>query len=62
MYVDDRILFGDTGNQILAIIAQLQGSGLNIEDQGHPSDYVGVNIKRSRLHFPFFKNPLLRGR
>ena len=27
-------------------VAQLQGLGLKIEDQGHPADYVGVNIKR----------------
>ena len=46
VYVDDGIFIGDTGNQILAIIAQLQGVGLNIEDQGHPTDYVGVNIKQ----------------
>ena len=46
MYVEDGIFIGDTDNQILAIIAQLQGLGLKIEDQGHPADYVGVNIKR----------------
>ena len=45
MYVDDGIFIGDTNNQIFAIIAQLQGLGLKIEDQGHPADYVGVNIK-----------------
>ncbi len=30
----------------MAIISQLQGLGLKIEDQGHPAGYVGVNIKR----------------
>jgi len=44
--VDDGIFIGDTNDQILAIIAQLQGLGLKIEDQGHPADYVGVNIKQ----------------
>ena len=29
----------------MAIISQPQGSGLKIEDQGHPADYVGVYIK-----------------
>ncbi len=46
VYVDNGIFIGDNNNQILEIIAQLQGSGLKIEDQGHPADYVGVNIKR----------------
>jgi hypothetical protein len=27
-------------------IKEIQGLGLNIEDQGHPADYVGVNIKK----------------
>jgi hypothetical protein len=30
----------------MAIISQLQGLGLKIEDQGHPANYIGVNIKR----------------
>ncbi len=46
VYVDNRIFIGDTNNQILAIIAQLQGSGLKIADQGHPADYEGVHIKQ----------------
>jgi hypothetical protein len=46
VYVDDGIFIGDSNNQILAIIAQLQSLGLKIEDQGHPADYVGVNIKK----------------
>ena len=33
VYVDDGIFIGDTNNQILAIIAQLQDLGLKIEDQ-----------------------------
>ena len=27
-------------------IAQMQNLGMNIEDQGHTADYVGVNIKK----------------
>ena len=46
VYVDEGIFIGDTDNQILAIMAQLQDLGLKIEDQGHPEDYEGVNIKR----------------
>ncbi len=44
--VDDRIFIGDNDNQIMAIISQLQGLGLKIEDQGHPANYIGVKIKR----------------
>ena len=46
MYVDYGIFIGDTDDQILNIIAQLHDLGLKIEDQGHPANYVGVNIKR----------------
>ena len=46
VYIDDGIFIGDMDEQILEIISQLQQSGLDIEDQGHPADYVGVNIKR----------------
>ena len=46
VYVDNWIFIGDTNEQLLEIISQLQGLGLDIEDQGHPADYVGVNIKR----------------
>ncbi len=28
------------------VIKEIQNLGLNIEDQGHPADYVGVNIKK----------------
>ena len=46
VYVDDGIFIGDSDDQILAIIDQLQSLGLKIEDQGHPADYVGVNTKQ----------------
>ena len=46
MYVDNGIFIRDNNDQILAIIAQLQGLGLKFEDQGHPANYVEVNIKR----------------
>ena len=46
VYLDKGIFIGDTNNHILNIIAELQGLGLNIEDQGHLANYVGVNIER----------------
>ncbi len=32
--------------QLQEVIKEIQNLGLNIEDQGHPEDYVGVNIKK----------------
>ena len=46
VYVDDGIFLGKDDEQLKADICEIQESGLNIEDQGHPSDYVGVNIKK----------------
>jgi hypothetical protein len=46
VYVDDGIFLGKDDEQLKADICEIQESGLNIEDQGHPSDYIGVNIKK----------------
>ena len=48
VYVGDGIFIGDTDDQISEIIVQLQGLGLKIEDQGHPADYIRVNIKQMK--------------
>jgi hypothetical protein len=46
VYVDDGIFLGSNNLQLLEVIKEIQDLGLNIEDQGHPADYVGVNIKK----------------
>ena len=48
VYVDDSIFFGSDDETIMQIITitQMQNLGMNIEDQGHTADYVGVNIKK----------------
>ncbi len=46
VYVDDGILIGGNDSQLQEVIKEIQNLGLNIEDQGHPADYVGVNIKK----------------
>ena len=38
------------------IIQQMKDKGLNIEDQGHPADYIGVNIKKVSLQLHAFKD------
>jgi hypothetical protein len=48
VYVDDGIFVGSDDTQLQDIIKEVQNLGLNIEDQGHPADYVGVNINKLR--------------
>jgi hypothetical protein len=51
VYVDDGIFLGNDDVQLLQAIKETHGLGLNIEDQGHPADYVGVSIKKHRDSF-----------
>ena len=49
VYVHDGIFLGKDDEQLKAVIQEIQAIGLNIEDQGHPADYVGVNIKKIKM-------------
>jgi hypothetical protein len=44
--VEDGIFLAKDNNQLKQVIQEIQETGLNIKDQGHPADYVGVNIKK----------------
>jgi hypothetical protein len=46
VYVDDGIFLGPSDQQLRDIINKLRNLKLSIEDQGHPTDYVGVSIKK----------------
>ena len=46
VYVDDGIFVSLNGTSIENVIKELPDSKLELEDQGHPADYVGVNIKK----------------
>jgi hypothetical protein len=46
VYVDNGIFIGDNDSQLTTAINKIHALGLNIKDQGHPADYVGVSIKR----------------
>lgn len=46
-YIDDGLFLGKSDCQLLKAIQELQSLGLDIEDQGHPADYVGANILKS---------------
>ncbi len=48
VYVDNGIFLGDDDLKLQQAIKDIQDIGLNSEDQGHPADYVGVNIKELR--------------
>jgi hypothetical protein len=48
VYVEDGIFLGKDDDQLKAVIREIQATGLNIEDQGHPADHVGVVIKNLR--------------
>lgn len=48
VYVDDGIFLGKSDSEISQAITELSNLGLNIEDQGHPADYVGVTIKKTK--------------
>jgi len=48
VYVDDGIFLAPNDTAISTAITELLNLGLDIEDQGHPADYVGVAIKRLR--------------
>ena len=49
VYVDDGIFLGNDDSKLQDAIKEIQDSGLNIEYQGHPPDYVGVNIKNYKM-------------
>ena len=46
VYVDDGIFFSLDETSIDIAIKELLDLKLNLEDQGHPADYVGLNIKK----------------
>ncbi len=46
VYLDYGIFLGSIDLQLQNVIEEIQNLGLNIKDQGHPADFVGVNIKR----------------
>jgi hypothetical protein len=44
--VDDGIFLGSEDLQLQDVIKEIQNLSLNIEDQGYPADYAGINIKK----------------
>ena len=48
VYIYDRLFLGPSDHILAAIIEVLKASRLKIKDQGHPSDYIGINIKKQQ--------------
>ena len=48
VYVDDGIFLGLSDEQLSGIITEMRNLDLDIKDQGHPADYIGVNIKQMK--------------
>ncbi len=46
VYMDDGIFLGSNDSQLQKVIKEIQDLGLNIKGQSHPTDYIGVNIKK----------------
>ena len=45
-YMNDEMFFGYSDDMLAHIIQKMKDNGLNVENQGHPADYVGVNMKK----------------
>lgn len=60
LYVDDGIVLDLDERKLVTFVKELQDVGLNVEDQGHPSDYIGVNIKKdSQGRYNFTQSGLI---
>jgi len=59
VYVDDGIFVSLDGSSIDSVIKELMDTNLKLEDQGHPADYVGVNIKKLEDESYEFTQPAL---
>ena len=59
LYVDDGIFVSLDGSDIDETIRELQHENLKIEDQGHPADYIGVNINKLPNNSYEFTQPAL---
>ena len=46
VYVNDGIFLGPDDHKLIKIIREISKAGLEIEDQGHPADYVSITITK----------------
>ncbi|EJK50602.1 hypothetical protein THAOC_30362, partial [Thalassiosira oceanica] len=51
VYVDDGLVLDTNGNSLDGFVQELKDAELVVEDQGDPSDYVGVNISKDQYGY-----------
>ena len=60
VYVDDDIFLGPDDRKLTNVIKEIKKTGLDIEDQGHPANYIGVTItKHSNGYLKFTQRALI---
>ena len=48
MSFSDGIFVGADNGELTCVIREIRKTGPDIEDHGHPADYVGVTIKKKK--------------
>ena len=48
VYIDNGIFWGNNNKKLTNIIWEIKSSGLDVDDQGHPAEYIGVNINQTK--------------
>ncbi len=46
VYGDNGIFLGPSNQVLTQVIQEIKDTGLDIEDQGYPSNYVGVDVQK----------------
>ena len=60
VFVVDGLVFDMNNANLDYFVEELRGVGLDADDQGQPSDYVGINIKREEYgSYHFLQQPLI---
>ena len=54
VYVDDGLCIDPSQARLNRLVKEINDTGLKIEDQGHPADYIGVNIRKDSKGYYHF--------
>ena len=46
LFINDGLFLGPSKSKLIVMIEALKQSGLKIENQDHPSDYICININK----------------
>ena len=59
VYVDDGLVLDTSGKNLDGFVQELRNADLDVDDQGDPSDYVGVNINKDPMGYLNFTQQAL---